>query len=88
MVTAVLPSFADSLTLSGMDIDDRVRLEPVEVRALVDELERLGSLHALLHWGLQREPPLVIADVVVQDEFTHDVLMPYRDGLFLVFDTT
>lgn len=71
-----------------MEVDDRVGLEPGEAGALMRDLERLGDLHALLRWGLRREPELVIADVVVQDEFTHDVVMPYRDGMFLVFDTT
>jgi hypothetical protein len=71
-----------------MDFEDRVGLEPAEASALRTALAQLGSLHALIQWGLRREPPLVIADVVVQDEFSHDVLIPYRDGLFLAFDTT
>jgi len=71
-----------------MELEDRVGLDAREARALVAELGRLGSLHALLQWGMRREPALVIEDVVIQDEFTHDVVMPYRDGLFLVFDTT
>jgi len=29
-----------------------------------------------------------IADVVVQDEFTHDVIAPLPDGRALVFDAT
>ena len=32
--------------------------------------------------------PQVVADVIVQDEFTHDVLIPWREGLVLVYDTT
>ena len=27
-------------------------------------------------------------DLVVQDEYTHDVVVPYDDELFLVYDTT
>ena len=71
-----------------MELDDRVGLDAVEAQALAADLGRLGSLHALLRWGLGHEPALVIDDVVIQDEFTHDVVIPYRDGLFLVFDTT
>ena len=71
-----------------MDFEDRVGLEPGEANALRAELAQLGSLHALIQWGLRREPPLVIADVVIQDEFSHDVLLPYAGGLFLAFDTT
>lgn len=29
----------------------------------------------------------IIAEVIVQDEFTHDVIIPFQD-VFLVFDTT
>jgi hypothetical protein len=32
--------------------------------------------------------PSVVANIIVQDEFTHDVIVPYRDGLVLVYDTT
>jgi hypothetical protein len=71
-----------------MRLDDRAGLDAGEARALIGELEPLGSLHALIHWGLRRDPSLIVADVVIQDEFTHDVVMPFRDDLFLVFDTT
>jgi hypothetical protein len=31
-------------------------------------------------------PPQTVAEVVAQDEFTRDVVVPYKD-LFLVYDT-
>jgi hypothetical protein len=31
--------------------------------------------------------PQTVAEVVTQDEFTHDIIVPYR-GVFLVYDTT
>lgn len=31
--------------------------------------------------------PQIVAEVIVQDEFTHDVVIPFQD-VFLVFDTT
>ena len=74
--------------MAGMDVEDRAGLDAGELRALAADLAPLGSLHALLHWALRRDPPLELVDVVVQDEFTHDVVVHYRDGLFLVFDTT
>jgi hypothetical protein len=72
----------------GMDVEDRVGLATGELSALASELTPLGSLHALLQWGLRRDPPIELLDVVVQDEFTHDVVMRWSEGLFLVFDTT
>jgi hypothetical protein len=31
--------------------------------------------------------PHIVAEVVTQDEFTHDVIVPYKN-IFLVYDTT
>jgi hypothetical protein len=45
------------------------------------------SLADVLRWGLSQDPPIVIADVVVQDEYTHDVLVPWGDR-WLVYDAT
>jgi hypothetical protein len=45
-----------------------------------------------MRWALSHPPgtflPEVVAAVVLQDEFTHDVIVPWRDGLVLVYDTT
>ena len=30
----------------------------------------------------------MLAEVVVQDEYTHDVVVPWGDGLWLVYDCT
>ena len=42
--------------------------------------------HATLE-DVVRDPALALVDVIVQDEFTHDVIVKAKDG-FLVFDTT
>jgi hypothetical protein len=39
-------------------------------------------------WGLAQVPARIVAAVVAQDEFTHDVILPAGDGLLLVYDTT
>jgi hypothetical protein len=56
------------------------------------KLETVLSQHRTLdeavQWGLAHSPPLLVADVVVQDEYTHDVLLPCRDDLWIVYDTT
>lgn len=44
-----------------------------------------------MHWALSdpsRFLPQVVADVIIQDEFTHDVIVPWRDEVVLVYDTT
>jgi hypothetical protein len=55
---------------------------------LLEAVSRHRTLSDAVAWGLAHTPPLVIAEVIVQDEYTHDVLLPYRDGRFIVYDAT
>lgn len=47
---------------------------------------RLRTLEELLAWCRAHGAELV--DVIVQDEFSHDVLVRERAGSYLCFDTT
>jgi hypothetical protein len=67
-------------------LEDRVGLAAEESAALERELAPLASLHDLIRWGLARG--WMVEAVVVQDEFTHDVVMPAGAGRVLVFDST
>jgi hypothetical protein len=49
---------------------------------------RHRSLTDAVAWGLAHRPPLIVAEVITQDEYTHDVLLPYRDARWIVYDTT
>lgn len=51
-------------------------------------LRELRTLGPVLHWLRAQEPPRVVSDIVTQDEFTHDVIVPWADRLVLVFDAT
>ena len=51
-----------------------------ELVARVASAVELDTLEEVLRWGGD------VADVVVQDEYTHDVVL--RSPAFLVFDTT
>jgi hypothetical protein len=46
------------------------------------------TLEDVVRWGLSRDPPRLVERVVVQDEYTHDVVIAYADGVYLVYDTT
>lgn len=48
---------------------------------------RLATLEDLLRVGFAQQPPWELREVIVQDEFTHDVVVDAGAG-FLVFDTT
>jgi hypothetical protein len=63
---------------------------------MTDELEALraafadsGLLATAIILGLRASPPWEVVDVVVQDEFTHDIVFMARpDGPALVLDCT
>jgi hypothetical protein len=46
------------------------------------------TLEDVVRWGLAMKPPRLVERVVVQDEYTHDVVVPWADGVYLVYDTT
>ena len=46
-----------------------------------------SSLESVLNWGRAQRPPVDIEAILTQDEYTHDVLIPF-EGRYLVYDTT
>jgi len=63
-------------------------VSPTLRASLEAELGPLCTLEQVVLWGFARRPMVDIVDVVVQDEFTHDVIAPLAPGLVLVFDST
>jgi hypothetical protein len=62
---------------------------PAEERAaLLEALKPFRMLEELVRWGFAQSPPCDVKDVVVQDEYSHDVVMSWTPGRYLVFDTT
>lgn len=59
-----------------------------DARLLRDEAATLPTLDHAFRWALRQRPRFVPADVVIQDEYTHDVLFEAPDGTVLVFDAT
>lgn len=71
-----------------MRVDDHAGLGAEASAALSRELGGSSTLEDVLSWARALRPPAALRDVVVQDEYTHDVLFDWRAGLVLVFDTT
>jgi hypothetical protein len=69
-----------------------MKIEPHVLPALAAQIERLGTLGALIPWGLALAPAWTVVEVVVQDEYTHDVVFapdePLGSGAALVLDCT
>jgi hypothetical protein len=49
---------------------------------------RLDTLEQLLRFAFAQRPSWELLDVIVQDEYTHDVIVRGPAGALLVFDTT
>ena len=47
-----------------------------------------STLEAVLTWSRTASPPRKIAELITQDEYTHDVVLPFEGDLYLVYDTT
>ncbi|HKP68088.1 MAG TPA: hypothetical protein VJV05_02315 [Pyrinomonadaceae bacterium] len=62
-----------------------------EIATLDREVGHHAGLRDVLAWASTKSSSdrhqQIVAEVVTQDEFTHDVIVPYRD-VFLVYDTT
>ena len=67
-------------------------LPPEVIAEIQSELSGQYALKDLMTWALddsgKKFIPGVVQDVVVQDEFTHDVIVPWGAELVLVYDTT
>lgn len=64
-----------------LPLHDRAGLTASQQQALVAVLGSQRILQDVVRWRL-------VASVVVQDEYTHDVVVPWEDGLYLAYDTT
>jgi hypothetical protein len=67
---------------------DRANLTTDERLALTQELPDWGTLQEFVVWGLSKSPPALLIETVEQDEYTHDVIARYRDGLVFVLGST
>ena len=73
------PSFIPLIDYAKLDQVTRVRLAQI--------VSAQTSLERVLNWGKEQRPPVDIESILTQDEYTHDVLIPF-EGRYLVYDTT
>jgi hypothetical protein len=55
---------------------------------LLRELQQLATLKGVLSWSLTCEPRAEFVDVVIQDEFHHDVIVRVTDRVYAIFETS
>jgi hypothetical protein len=71
-----------------MDVFNLASLGAAELADIRQQLDPLRTLGDLLDWSRQLTPPVRSPTVVTQDEYAHDVLVPYGGERWLDFDTT
>ena len=66
-------------------------LSEAELAPILAEVDRHNGLNDVLAWAAGKPKneihPHIVAEVVTQDEYTHDVIVPYKN-IYLVYDTT
>jgi len=66
---------------------DHAGLRPTERDALGRAVAAHTTLERALEWARAHTPRLAVESVLTQDEYTHDVLIPYGSR-YLVYDTS
>jgi hypothetical protein len=67
---------------------DRAGLAPEELAAMAAVVGEHRTLADVLAWGRAQAPPRTVADIVTQDEYTHDVVVALARDRYLVYDTS
>ena len=69
-------------------LTDRAHLDPAELRRLGAAVAEQRTLGDVLEWGRSQSPVRQVEEIVTQDEYTHDVLVPLEVPLYLVYDVS
>jgi len=67
---------------------NHANLTDSQAHKLVEQVRPLATLEEVLRWGLRQPEERMILEILVQDEYCHDVVMEWELGKHLVFDTT
>ena len=71
-----------------MRIHDFAGTTVEESEALARVLEAHESIDHVFEWSRRQSPPVVPQDVIVRDEFSYDVLVPFTEERWVVYATT
>jgi hypothetical protein len=55
---------------------------------ILDEVRDFVSLRQVIEWSLSQQPRAEFVDVIVQDEYHHDVIVRVTAEIFAVFETS
>jgi hypothetical protein len=81
-------SRARTETIARIQFENRSTVAGDEISDLVCEVTQLCTLDDVLKRAHTSKPPRTVADVVIQDEYTHDIVFRWTERIYLVFGTT
>ena len=79
---------AARLDCGGMQIANHTSLPDEVFAELTSALPTLGTLMELVAWAGKQTPPMVLQETVALDEYSHEVIVPWRENLWLVYSST
>lgn len=75
-----------------VEIVDKSNVDVAELAGLASSLSTVETLSDILSWArnlpdgdVSRE---IVSDIVIQDEYTHDIVVPWKSRYALVLDAT
>ena len=74
-----------------VSLQDRAGLPPERLATLQAAVVAQRTLADVLAWARTQRPPAEVAEIVTQDEYTHDVVLAVGEAegrVYLVYDTT
>ena len=74
--------------MRSVPLHDYAKLPAADRARLEHDVQSQRTLADVLAWTRAQAPPLSVAEIVTQDEYTHDVVVPFAADLVLVYDTT
>ena len=69
-------------------VEDRANLPAPAFDAIRSAIGEHSTMERALAWFFAQAPTLAPDDLIAQDEFSYDLLVPYRDRLYLSYDTS
>ena len=67
---------------------NRTRFPDAAFRHLQLAVADHATLDRVLEWGRTHVPPRRVEEIITQDEFTHDVLVPLDNSQYLAYGVT
>jgi hypothetical protein len=69
-------------------VENRANLDVNRFESIRILVESHTTLERALTWFFAQSPSLAPEDLVAQDEFSYDLLVPFRDNIYLSYDTS